>query len=906
MTSRQHTAALAAALMMMIATSCSTEQPETPAAAAGQGLQPLLLTTAVSAPEGGGTLGTTRTTVAGANVAKTPQNTVLDAGQTLRVYFSGGNIVKADGVTEVTSAEMETLGGGSIKTTTKINGTALASGDDHKLYYQMGEVQTWIDMYYPMQDQATTPVATGPAMTSFTVAQDQSGDVAYKASDLMFGSGTLETERTLGNYNQKSPNVTLRHRMAQLLITATSSGAGNVVAVRVIRGFRTVSISNPKTATPGTTLTTPITRELPLTAHAAGASATAYCACLVPPQTVAKGDFIEVETQQGTATFRLTDDKALASGTSYALALTVSPATLGATTDITDWGPGGGAQHQSSQQMLSFYVGGVPFNMVFVEGGDFSMKMTKNLYSNADQSKVTITGSLSDYYIGETEVTEALYTAVTGTANPGNNRGPNYPITNIYPITTAPNFDTFVSMLNTLTEGQRPAGWHFAKTTEMQWQYAARGGKYSQGYPYAGGTVIDNIAVVGRAEGDSPNPVATKLPNELGLYDMVGNVCEIQRDLFVAWTGDTNVGLDFCRTSGGTNPVARDASFRFSGNSSNNMRSYETRNHGTKNFDDLGMRLALVHGWGYGYTGAVQTFTAPKAGKYRIECWGAQGGDAAIWVAKHADAVQVKGGRGGYATGVVSLNANDNLYVYVGQEGRAGVSTADSDTEIAWNGGGKGGGRGSNTEKCDNTGGGGATDVRTATGDWNANFDKRIIVAGGGGGSTSYGMQDTYWNNFSIANSWGIVANGGYGGGAAGGDGWVVPKDASVISSTLVTSTGTVYNPPTHWLATGGTQTAGGRGGYFGSSTLTGTDGSLGTGGSSTGWGGGGGGGYYGGGGGGYNGGVVGTGAGGSSYTGGVTGGMTIAGNSTMPAPGGGNELGHSGNGYCRITYVGQ
>jgi hypothetical protein len=258
------------------------------------------------------------------------------------------------------------------------------------------------------------------------------------------------------------------------------------------------------------------------------------------------------------------------------------------------------------------------------------------------------------------------------------------------------------------------------------------------------------------------------------------------------------------------------------------------------------------------YTGEYYLWVAPATGTYTFEVWGAQGGNAA-----YGASVTTYGGKGGYATGSISLTAGQNVYVYVGGQGEGGGTA----TQNKLNGGFNGGGFGYNGSDSINRGGGGggATDIRTTS---NA-LSNRVIVGGGGAGGAYY---PTYGTNYP-----------GVGGGAAGGDGAV-----------------TNYNSP-QYQGKGGTQSAGGAGGNNGS---VGTAGQLGLGGDA--------GHAYGfseaGGGGGYwGGGASGTGmagGGGSGYVGGVTATQNIAGNGTMPDPAGGNVTGRSGNGVARITYA--
>ena len=180
----------------------------------------------------------------------------------------------------------------------------------------------------------------------------------------------------------------------------------------------------------------------------------------------------------------------------------------------------------------SFNVRGVPFNMVYVEGGTFLMGATDEQEDFAtDKEYPQHVVTLSSFYIGQTQVTQELWEAVMGD-NPSVNRGDNQrPVENI----TWYDCQDFISKLNTLT------GKEFSLPTEAQWEYAARGGRYSQGYKYSGSNITDEVAWHDSNSKDSTHPVASKMPNELGLYDMSGNVWEWCNDYYEAYASKPQV-----------------------------------------------------------------------------------------------------------------------------------------------------------------------------------------------------------------------------------------------------------------------------------------------------------------------------------------------------------------------------
>ena len=180
----------------------------------------------------------------------------------------------------------------------------------------------------------------------------------------------------------------------------------------------------------------------------------------------------------------------------------------------------------------TFTVNGVSFTMVAVEGGTFTMGATSEQGSDAwDSEKPAHSVTLSNYYIGQTEVTQALWKAVMGN-NPSYYKGDDLPVENV----SWNDCQEFIRELNQLT------GKRFRLPTEAEWEYAARGGNKSQGYKYAGSNDYFEVAVTwedwGNNAADWYHPVGTKIANELGLYDMSGNVEEWCQD----WHGSYSSG----------------------------------------------------------------------------------------------------------------------------------------------------------------------------------------------------------------------------------------------------------------------------------------------------------------------------------------------------------------------------
>ena len=257
-------------------------------------------------------------------------------------------------------------------------------------------------------------------------------------------------------------------------------------------------------------------------------------------------------------------------------------------------------QGNTEQNEQTFMVNGVEFKMIKVEGGTFSMGATSEQGSDADDDEKPVHSvTLSDYYIGETEVTQELWEAVMG-SNPswftGNNQRP-------VEMVSWDDCQKFIKKLNLLT------GKEFRLPTEAEWEYAARGGKYSRGYKYSGSNNADEVAWYWRNSGDKyllgewndddksiiennnskTHLVKTKKANELGLYDMSGNVWE--------WCNDWYRRYQSYSQTNPTGPSEGEHRVRRGGSYYNDDRrarvSYRNGNTPDCRYANLGLRLAL-------------------------------------------------------------------------------------------------------------------------------------------------------------------------------------------------------------------------------------------------------------------------------------------------------------------------
>jgi formylglycine-generating enzyme required for sulfatase activity len=156
--------------------------------------------------------------------------------------------------------------------------------------------------------------------------------------------------------------------------------------------------------------------------------------------------------------------------------------------------------------------------MVLVKGGSFAMGCNTG---KADERPVHIV-ALNDFYIGKFEVTQQVWRAVMGSDTLSSSDCPTCPVFDVKPK----NIDVFITKLNQLT------GKHYRLPTEAEWEFAAIGGKASKGFKYCGANSLDAIAWYAPNSGMITHPVGLKQPNELGLYDMSGNVWEICVDWY--------------------------------------------------------------------------------------------------------------------------------------------------------------------------------------------------------------------------------------------------------------------------------------------------------------------------------------------------------------------------------------
>lgn len=240
---------------------------------------------------------------------------------------------------------------------------------------------------------------------------------------------------------------------------------------------------------------------------------------------------------------------------------------------------------ESTFQNKTIMCKGIPIEMVAVKGGTFTMGATSEQGSDAYyDEKPAHSVTLSDYYIGKFEVTQELWQAVMGN-NPSYFKGGNNPVEEV----SWNDCQEFIRKLNQLT------GQNFRLPTEAEWEYAARGGNKSKGYKYSGSNSINDVAwyTVNCYDKGSSSPdygthrVGTKSLNELGIYDMSGNVSEWCQDWYGSYTSGSQTNPK--GASSGSSRVLRGGSWI---NSAQNCRvSNRTHYYPDSRHTNYGLRL---------------------------------------------------------------------------------------------------------------------------------------------------------------------------------------------------------------------------------------------------------------------------------------------------------------------------
>ena len=253
-------------------------------------------------------------------------------------------------------------------------------------------------------------------------------------------------------------------------------------------------------------------------------------------------------------------------------------------------------------------VGGCSFAMVYVEGGSFVMGAPNNDSEVDADTRPAHKVTLSSYYIGKYEVSQRLWEAVMG-SDPSTYKNPmpdnefiDVPVHDV----SWEDCQVFVKKLSKMT------GQNFRLPTEAEWEFAARGGKKSKGYKYAGSNSLGEVAYY---DAESPAFIGPSRPrrgNELGIYDMTGNVDEWCQDWYAPYTKAAQVNPKGPKT--GSYRVLRGGSF-FKYNK--NWKVYERMKDGNGySSTRLGLRLVLsVQGNASKTAKGTKSSSTSKSGK---------------------------------------------------------------------------------------------------------------------------------------------------------------------------------------------------------------------------------------------------------------------------------------------------
>jgi formylglycine-generating enzyme required for sulfatase activity len=215
--------------------------------------------------------------------------------------------------------------------------------------------------------------------------------------------------------------------------------------------------------------------------------------------------------------------------------------------------------------------------MILVEGGSFTMGCTDGECGEESGDFPAHSVTMSSYKIAKYPITQQQWEAIMGN-NPSQFKGHDLPVHNI----TWSNVQEYIQKLNTIT------GKNYRLPTEAQWEYAARGGKISKEYKYSGSNNIDEVAWYNANSGREVHPVGTKAPNELGIYDMSGNVLEWCSNWYEAYTEDTQI--DPVGPNSGEYRIVRGGHASLDAYSSRvSSRLIVTQNY----FNGVGVRLVL-------------------------------------------------------------------------------------------------------------------------------------------------------------------------------------------------------------------------------------------------------------------------------------------------------------------------
>ena len=283
-------------------------------------------------------------------------NSNFASGETFYAYFPSG--VKVGSATSESSTTF---------TTTDASG---ATNPATQPYFNAGATSATVHAYYPY----VTGKQVTNSTTSFSVETDQNTDDSYKKSDLMYATASLSKSSA-----SVTGSLSFTHRMAKILVTANiGTGVTNIQSIRIIGGYRTINIATPSTCTLGSTLSDANSTSTYITMYSGTSTSTVNCAALIPPQSIS-GNFLQIVTDIGTATYSLATEKSFTSAYSYQLTITVNAAAVGTTTSISGWTGTGSV----TVQPTNLWSGALPRK--------FSVSSSKKVYFSQGNLQATTT-----------------------------------------------------------------------------------------------------------------------------------------------------------------------------------------------------------------------------------------------------------------------------------------------------------------------------------------------------------------------------------------------------------------------------------------------------------------------------------------------------------------------------------
>ena len=235
----------------------------------------------------------------------------------------------------------------------------------------------------------------------------------------------------------------------------------------------------------------------------------------------------------------------------------------------------------TSGKMLITLPTGQSFTMIYVEGGSFVMGCTSEQSDCISDERPAHRVTVNSYYIGETEVTQELWSAVMG-RNPSYYTGSQRPVEQV----SWNDCQKFIKKLNQLT------GRKFRLPTEAEWEYAARGGRKSENNKYAGAPSLDYVGWYTNNSGSRTHEVKSKIPNELGIYDMSGNVWEWCQDWYGSGYYANSPQANPTGPSSGSRRVLRGGGWNYGARSC--RVAIRGSNTPSSRFSYYGFRLILV------------------------------------------------------------------------------------------------------------------------------------------------------------------------------------------------------------------------------------------------------------------------------------------------------------------------